>query len=67
MGRISKKNSEHLAMSIEQDFSKSKFSDFLISREQCKRTFEEAKRIESEMESKKTGAKRPVGGPRKKQ
>lgn len=59
------KNSEILAMSIEQDFSKSIFSNFMASRERCKAAYTEAKKAEKEIERRKTGGGRPRGRPRK--
>ena len=57
------KNSGNLAMSIEQDFSKSIFWNFKLSGERCRAAFERAKAAESELKERKTGSKRPVGKP----
>jgi hypothetical protein len=59
------KNSEILARSIEQDFSKSIFSNFMVSRERCRAAYAEAKRAGTEIERKKTGGGSPRGRPRK--
>ena len=58
------KNSGDLAMSIEQDFSKSIFWDFKVSGDRCRDAFERAKTAESEMKRRETGSKRPRGRPR---
>ena len=58
------KNSGNLAMSIEQDFSKSIFWNFKVSGERCRAAFERAKAAESELKERKTERKRPVGRPR---